>query len=56
MFELIELLKAQKGASKFYAAICASPAVVFAPHGLLDGVDKAVCYPLEQFVSALGEK
>ena len=41
---LIDLLKAQARANKFHAAICASPAVVFAPHGLLDG-KLATCYP-----------
>jgi len=42
--ELIEMLKKQKASGKFYAAICASPAVVFAHHGLLAG-KKATCYP-----------
>ncbi|PKL48845.1 MAG: DJ-1 family protein [Planctomycetes bacterium HGW-Planctomycetes-1] len=42
--ELIEMLKKQKEAGRFYAAICASPAVVFAHHGLLAG-KKATCYP-----------
>ena len=41
---LIEMLKAQKQAGRFYAAICAAPALAFAPHGLLDG-KKATCYP-----------
>ena len=41
---LITMLKAQKAAGKLYAAICASPAVVLAPHGLLDD-KKATCYP-----------
>jgi len=30
-----------------YAAICASPAIVFQPHGLLEG-EKATCYPIFQ--------
>lgn len=34
---LIAMLKAQKDAGGLYAAICASPAVALAPHGLLDG-------------------
>ena len=42
--QLIELLKAQKEAGRLYAAICASPAVVLTPHGLLDG-KQATCYP-----------
>ncbi|MDD5458500.1 MAG: DJ-1/PfpI family protein [Phycisphaerae bacterium] len=41
---LITMLKRQKTANRLYAAICASPAVVLAPHGLLDDV-KATCYP-----------
>ncbi|MDD5135262.1 MAG: DJ-1/PfpI family protein [Phycisphaerae bacterium] len=42
--QLVEMLKAQKLSGRFYAAICASPAVVFAHHGLLDD-KKATCYP-----------
>ena len=41
---LIELLKNQSKKGKLYAAICASPAVVLQPHGLLEG-RKACCYP-----------
>ena len=39
-----EALKAQFEAGKKIAAICASPAVVLAPLGILDG-KKATCYP-----------
>ena len=42
--ELTEMLKKQKEAGRLYAAICASPAIVFAHHGLLAG-KKATCYP-----------
>lgn len=35
---LIERLKQQKKAGKLYGAICASPGVALAPHGLLDDV------------------
>mmetsp|Transcript_18872 Transcript_18872/g.41344 ORF Transcript_18872/g.41344 Transcript_18872/m.41344 type:complete len:230 (-) Transcript_18872:455-1144(-) len=35
---LINLLKAQRANRKRYAAICAAPAVVLKPHGLLGGV------------------
>ncbi|HAL45468.1 MAG: dihydroxyacetone kinase [Planctomycetes bacterium GWF2_42_9] len=42
--ELADMLKKQKESNRFYAAICASPAVVFKYHGLLDG-KKATCYP-----------
>lgn len=42
--ELTAMLKAQKQAGRMYAAICAAPAVVLKPIGLLDGL-KATCYP-----------
>jgi 4-methyl-5(b-hydroxyethyl)-thiazole monophosphate biosynthesis len=42
--ELIEMLKRQRQANRFYAAICASPAMVLQHHGLLEG-RKATCYP-----------
>jgi 4-methyl-5(b-hydroxyethyl)-thiazole monophosphate biosynthesis len=42
--ELVGMLKKQKQAGRLYAAICASPAVVFQPHGLLAG-KKATCHP-----------
>ncbi|MCP4692631.1 MAG: DJ-1/PfpI family protein, partial [Desulfobacterales bacterium] len=41
---LKKLLKEQNGQGKLYAAICASPAVVLEPHGLLDG-KRATCWP-----------
>ena len=41
---LTELLKKQNAAGKRIAAICASPAKVFAKHGLFNG-KKATCYP-----------
>ncbi len=41
---LITMLKAQRNAGRLYAAICASPAVALAPHGLLDG-KTATSYP-----------
>ncbi|HUP92190.1 MAG TPA: DJ-1 family glyoxalase III [Solimonas sp.] len=42
---LVEKLRKQRMAHKWYAAICASPALVLAPHELLDG-KKATCYPV----------
>jgi 4-methyl-5(b-hydroxyethyl)-thiazole monophosphate biosynthesis len=42
--KLVEMLKKQKEAGKLYAAICASPAIVFEHHGLLAD-KKATCYP-----------
>ncbi len=44
---LIATLKEQKDAGRLYAAICASPAVVLHPHGLLEGI-RATCYPAMQ--------
>jgi 4-methyl-5(b-hydroxyethyl)-thiazole monophosphate biosynthesis len=41
---LFELVKAQRDAGRLYAAICASPAVAFLPHGLLAG-RRATCFP-----------
>jgi 4-methyl-5(b-hydroxyethyl)-thiazole monophosphate biosynthesis len=42
--ELIDMLKKQREEGRLYAAICASPAVVFQHHGLLAG-KKATCHP-----------
>jgi 4-methyl-5(b-hydroxyethyl)-thiazole monophosphate biosynthesis len=42
--ELIEMLKRQQKEGRLYAAICASPAVVFQPHGLL-AQRRATCHP-----------
>jgi protein deglycase len=44
---LTELLKQQDKSKRLIAAICAAPAVVLAPHGLLKG-HKATCYPSAQ--------
>jgi 4-methyl-5(b-hydroxyethyl)-thiazole monophosphate biosynthesis len=41
---LVSLLKAQAGAGRLVAAICAAPAVVLAPLGLLRG-RRFTCYP-----------
>lgn len=41
---LLEMLRRQKQAGRLYAAICASPAVVLRPHGLLEKV-RATCFP-----------
>ena len=50
---LIEMLKNQKNTGRWYASICASPALVFEPHNLLEG-EKATCYP--KFFERLREK
>lgn len=51
---LIAKLRDQQKAGKWYAAICASPAIVLAYHGLLDNVH-ATCYPnfMDQMEGAL---
>jgi 4-methyl-5(b-hydroxyethyl)-thiazole monophosphate biosynthesis len=41
---LVEMVKKQQQEGRLYAAICASPAVVFQHHGLLAG-RKATCHP-----------
>ncbi len=50
---LAELLKKQNHENKLYGAICASPALVLEPHGLLEG-KKATCHPL--FADQLSSK
>ena len=42
--ELIQMLKRQRDEGRFYAAICAAPAVALYPHGLLQG-RRATCHP-----------
>lgn len=41
---LIEMLKANRSNRRWYAAICAAPALVLAPNDLLEG-KRATCYP-----------
>lgn len=41
---LVEKLRQQRLAHRWTAAICAAPALVLSPHGLLDG-KQATCYP-----------
>lgn len=41
---LVDKLKRQRLAHKWYGGICAAPALALAPHELLDG-KKATCYP-----------
>ena len=41
---LTSMLLNQKKAGRWYAAICAAPAVILSHHGLLDNV-RATCYP-----------
>ena len=42
--ELIQILKKQNAQGKLYGAICAAPAVVLQPHGLLEN-KLATCHP-----------
>lgn len=48
---LVELLKKQQDKKKLYGAMCASPAVVLASHGLVDA--GATCYPAPPFRSVM---
>ena len=47
-----DIKKADKD-GKLVGAICASPAVVLARHGLIK--EKATCYPAPEFINALGD-
>lgn len=48
------ILRAQSDRGGRIGAVCASPAVVLAPKGLLG--DRATCYPAPAFTAALAEK
>ena len=50
--ELVNLLKAQKSRGGWYAAICASPAVVFKAKNIVSS-EKMVCYDYKDFNDAL---
>jgi len=54
---LIQMLQQQAESGRFYAAICASPAVVLSHHNLLKGKN-ATCYPsmLTNLPDAVDEK
>lgn len=49
------IVKRQAASTKPVAAVCASPAVVLEPLGVLVG-KAATCYPSPQFIEALGDK
>jgi len=51
--ELIDMLKKQKMDNKLFAAVCASPAVVFASQGLMEGTAGNTCYPATPFTEKL---
>ncbi|GKY97653.1 hypothetical protein MPSEU_000723700 [Mayamaea pseudoterrestris] len=52
---LIDILKQQKAAGKYYGAVCASPAVAFAPNGLIEEGEPVTCYPAAGFRNTLNE-
>lgn len=52
---LIELLRKQKDAGKWYGAICAAPAIALQPNGLLDDTMNATCYPAPHFRAAISK-
>ncbi len=52
--ELQRILKKRHAAGKTIGAICASPAIVLAPLGILKGIEATV-YPAEQFTAAIPE-
>ena len=52
--KVIDGLKKAFERGALVASICASPAVVLADNGLIDGF-KATCYPAPQFVKSLGD-
>lgn len=52
---LVSALRAVEEKNGVIAAVCASPAVVLAKHGFLDG-KKATCYPVEPFQKEIVKK
>ncbi|KAF4751581.1 hypothetical protein FOZ62_027383 [Perkinsus olseni] len=53
---LATMLRTQHTEGKWVAAICASPAVVLAPNGILDDVDKCTCYDAPAFREVIAKK
>jgi len=51
--DLVAMLKSQKSRGAWYAAICASPAVVFKGKGIVSD-EKMVCYDYKDFNDMLG--
>jgi protein deglycase len=54
--DLINMLQRHKKEEKHLAAVCASPAVVFAQNGILEDVGKAICYPAGPFDEMMGSR
>ncbi|EER18285.1 conserved hypothetical protein [Perkinsus marinus ATCC 50983] len=53
---LSKMLKNQHKKGKWVAAICASPAVVLAPNGILDDVEQCTCYDAPVFRDVIVKK
>jgi 4-methyl-5(b-hydroxyethyl)-thiazole monophosphate biosynthesis len=53
--ELKAALLKQASEGKYYAAVCAAPAVVLQTHGLLEG-KSATCYPAPAFIDKLATR
>lgn len=53
--DLVKMLKDQKAHGRWYAAICASPAVVFKAQGVATS-ETMVCYDYKDFTDTLGGK
>eukprot|EP00631_Chrysoreinhardia_giraudii_P000609 CAMPEP_0197422622 /NCGR_PEP_ID=MMETSP1170-20131217/17170_1 /TAXON_ID=54406 /ORGANISM="Sarcinochrysis sp, Strain CCMP770" /LENGTH=225 /DNA_ID=CAMNT_0042949973 /DNA_START=8 /DNA_END=688 /DNA_ORIENTATION=+ len=53
--DIQRIIRKQASSSNPLGAVCAAPAVVLEPLGVLDG-RTATCYPAPQFVQVLGEK
>jgi 4-methyl-5(b-hydroxyethyl)-thiazole monophosphate biosynthesis len=51
--DLVRMLKDQKASGRWYAAICASPAVVFKAKGIAT-TETIVCYDYKDFTDMLG--
>lgn len=51
----VECVKAMLESKKLVSAICASPAVVLAKHGLIDG-KKVTCYPATDFIDEIKKR
>ena len=51
--ELLQLLKDQAAAKKYYGAVCAAPAVALATHGLIPDGAAATSFPVPKFRDAL---
>ena len=51
---LTDLLKKQAAKGKVVAAVCAAPAVILKPHGLLPAEGDVTCFPVDKFKTIVG--